>query len=239
MSALQMPVRERTDWRPAPTVPAADVYETSGSEPTLLWPDHLWTPVAANVAHYNVWIGHFVQVSLMEKAWLEAFTRHVTTVPRVFVPVYGAPEAEVVPETPAQKMAAELRRVSGLTNEEIAPLLGVSRRSLQSWIAGDSISARKEARLRAVLDAIRQLAAGSAVETRERLLARAPHSVRAYDLLAEERYEAAIDLALGRRRPRPPQVRASEPLDAQLDRIEDIIAPAPRLNRKLSRPLKR
>ena len=182
MSALQMPVRERTDWRPATTVPAADVYETSGWEPTLLWPDHLWTPVAANAAHYNVLIGHFAQVSLMEKAWLEAFTRHVTTVPRIFVPVYGAAEAEVVPETPAQKMAAELRRVSGLTNEEIAPLLGVSRRSLQSWIAGESISARKEARLRAVLDAIRQVAAGSAVETRERLLARAPHSVRAYDL---------------------------------------------------------
>lgn len=51
-------------------------------------------------------------------------------------------------QTAAQQLAHELRRVSGLTNEEIAPLAGVSRRSFHAWLAGGAISARKEMRLR-------------------------------------------------------------------------------------------
>ena len=47
MSALQMLARDRTDWRPPITVPATDPYETGGWQPTRLWPDHLWMPVAA------------------------------------------------------------------------------------------------------------------------------------------------------------------------------------------------
>lgn len=223
MSALQ---RERTDWRPT-TDPSW--------EQTWLWPDYLWMPVVASGVQHTL-----VNVGLLEKAWLDAFTSHVTTVPRRFVLTSSdVPEVDDSPETPAQGMTAELRRLSGLTNEEIAPLLGVSRRSLQSWIAGESISARKEARLRATLDAIRQLTASRAVDTRDRLLAREPQSVSAYDLLTEERYDAAVDLALGRRRRSTPETKTSESLDAQLGRIEDNIAPAPRLNRKLSGPLKR
>lgn len=233
MSALQMLTRERTDWRPATSSPPADPYETGGWELTPPRLDHLWAPAVPHI-HYGL-----LHVGLLEKAWLDAFTSRVTTVPHIVFLVHSAPEPTDPPETPAQRMAAELRRLSGLTNEEIAPLLGVSRRSLQSWIAGEPISARKETRLRAVLDAVRQLAADTVIATRERLLARAPHSVSAYDLLAEERYDAAIDLATGRRRHQFAPEPGSESLAVQLDRIEDNIAPAPRLNRKLSGPLRR
>lgn len=229
MSALQALKRERTDWRtPVPTLPT-DRYETTGWEPTQLSLDNLWVPVFRS-EHHSVY-----QLGLLEKAWLDVFTSRVTTVPHAFVP--AAPQQS---ETPAQKMVDELRRLSGLTNEEIAPLAGVSRRSLQSWIAGEPISARRENRLRTVLDAIRQLATPTAIATRERLLARASHSVSAYDLLTEERYEAAIDLATGQRRyDLAEQTSTSEALAVQLDRIEDSIAPAPQLNRKLSGPLRR
>lgn len=47
--------------------------------------------------------------------------------------------------TSAQEALAEIRAISALTNEEIAPLAGVSRRSIQAWVAGESISARKAA----------------------------------------------------------------------------------------------
>lgn len=228
MSALQALKRERTDWRtPVPAL-STDHYETTGWEPAQLSLDNLWVPVSRSV-HYSAY-----QFGLLEKAWLDAFTSRVTTVPYAFI-LAAAQRSE----TPAQKMVDELRRLSGLTNEEIAPLVGVSRRSLQSWIAGEPISARRENRLRAVLDAIRRLAAPTAMATRERMLTRAPHSVSAYDLLTEERYDAAIDLATGRRRlDLTEQTSTSEPLAAQLDRIEDSFAPAPQLNRKLSGPLR-
>ena len=229
MSALRTLKQERTDWRPPMPILPSDHYETTGLQSTQLIYDNIWISIFRN-AYYSTY-----PLGLLEKAWLDAVTSRVTTVPHDF-----NPGAAMRYETPAQKMVNELRSLSGLTNEEIAPLVGVSRRSLQSWIAGEPISARRESRLRAVLDSVRQLAAPTAIATRERLLARAPHSVSAYDLLTEERYDAAIDLATGRSRDDlTEQTRMSEPLAAQLDRIEDSFAVAPQLNRKLSGPLRR
>ncbi|AQR61854.1 hypothetical protein BZG35_09470 [Brevundimonas sp. LM2] len=138
-------------------------------------------------------------------------------------------------------LTAELKVASGLTNEEIAPLLGVSHRSLQTWLAGSPIGARKEARLRAVLDAVRALAAITTQATRARLFDRGAHSVRPYDLLIEGRFDAAVDLATGRRRALPPTERAQNTtVAAQLDRIENAIdTPSGPLNRRLSGPLRR
>ena len=232
MTALQMLAKERTDWRaPMPVVVSADRFETGPRELTYDRPETHWLLATPSICY------GFAQVDLLQKAWLDALTSRITCAPAVFV---LAPDSASAGDTAAQRMVAELRRLSGLTNEEIAPLMGVSRRSLQAWIAGDSISARKETRLRALLDTIRILAADTAPATRERLLDRSASSIRAYDLLAEERYEAAIDVATGRRRQQPELTQAtSEPLVAQLDRIEDFVAPAPRLNRKLSGPLRR
>ena len=138
--------------------------------------------------------------------------------------------------TAAQAAIAEIRAVSGLTNEEIAPLAGVSRRSIQAWVAGEPISARKENRLRALLEAIRDLAGADSQMTRGRLLDRVLGNVRAYDLLAEGRFEEAVDLASGRRRaaaaPAAPQ---AQDLYAQLDRHEGRVElPPERLDRRLS-----
>jgi DNA-binding transcriptional regulator YiaG len=145
------------------------------------------------------------------------------------------------PQTVAQAAIAEIRAVSGLTNEEIAPLAGVSRRSLQAWIAGEPISARKEQRLRGLRDAVRGLAGADSQITRARLLDRVPGNVRAYDLLAEGRFEQAIDLALDRRSntPAPPALQAHD-LYAQLNHIESRVELAPeRVSRRFSGRLRR
>jgi DNA-binding transcriptional regulator YiaG len=143
-------------------------------------------------------------------------------------------------QTAAQSAIAEIRSVSGLTNEEIAPLAGVSRRSIQAWLAGDSISARKEQRLRALVDAIRQLAGIDAKATRSRLLDRVPGNIRAYDLLAEGRFEQAVDLALGRYRGSPaPATPQLADLPAQLSLIEGRVElPREPLDRRFTRRIR-
>lgn len=146
------------------------------------------------------------------------------------------------PATRAQSALADIRSLSGLTMEEIAPLARVSRRSLQAWWAGDSISARKEHRLCTLSDAIREIAAATPDETRRRLFERRLRDVRPYDLLAEGRFEDAFCAAIDRR---PPSEKSTEPTEgngilAQLNRHEAPIKTASAsLNRRLSGPLKR
>jgi hypothetical protein len=257
MTGLKQLARDCTDWRAfppsvfAPGVFALDAETTTGgttrAAPSVLAePQHLiWIAFACSGCGA-------AQGDLLRKAWLDALTAQVTTAPivRLFVdgsdprasPSAGRAFDPAPVTTPAQRMAAELRSVSGLTNEEIGPLVGVSRRSLQAWIAGESISARNEIRLRAVLDAVRALAADTREATRDRLFQRPTlHAVRPYDLVAEQRYDAAVDLVLTRSpRAAAATTRTAEPLNVQLGRIDEPIAPPPpRVDRRLSRPLRR
>jgi DNA-binding transcriptional regulator YiaG len=181
---------------------------------------------------------------------LESCSSHLTTSPWTFevLAVAGlaghltndpAPIA-LVAQTAAQDAVAQIRHLSGLTNEEIAPLAGVSRRSLQAWIAGEHISARKEQRLLALLTAIQQLASDDPQATRRRLLERAPGGIRPYDLLAEERFDQAVHLALKTRTatstPASPQ---AHDLIAQIAHVEDgSNIGGDRLNRSRSRPMR-
>jgi hypothetical protein len=143
--------------------------------------------------------------------------------------------------TSAQEALAEIRAISALTNEEIAPLAGVSRRSIQAWVAGESISARKEQRLRALLDAIRDLDASNPQGTRRRLFDHLRGNVSAYDLLAEGRFNEAVNLAVDRRTATASPARTqSQDLAAQLDHYEGHIdLPTERLNRRFSGRLRR
>jgi DNA-binding transcriptional regulator YiaG len=141
----------------------------------------------------------------------------------------------------AQALCNRLRTISSLTNEEIAPLLGVSRRSFQSWLAGSSVSARKETRLRSTVEAIEKIAASDPSSVRARLLDRGAWSVRPYDLLVEGRFEAAVDLANGVRKALAvAKDDGAETLALQLDRDQSSLDTGEvRINRRLSRPLKR
>lgn len=94
--------------------------------------------------------------------------------------------------SPVLKLINEAQEISGLTLEFIAPLLGISRRAIQYWRDGGKASVRKEEQLRGLVDALKRLSTGSAVETRDLILARISGVPRIYDLLAERRYDAAV-----------------------------------------------
>jgi DNA-binding transcriptional regulator YiaG len=153
------------------------------------------------------------------------------------VPSFDHPVQEAVPATPAMRLLERIRSASGLTFENIAPLAGVSRRSVQSWRAGEQISQRNEERLRALAAAIETIAGADPLNVRERLLERVPGSIRIYDLLAEGRYKDAIAWGTGAR-PAPQPIAHATPtpmstsLDAQLSALE---SPSTTLDRRVDR----
>lgn len=78
----------------------------------------------------------------------------------------------VVAPPPSPGVAiAEIRRVSGLTWEHLATLLGVERRTLHFWASGRPMSQKNEERLWRVRDAIRRLDTGNTPANRAALLA--------------------------------------------------------------------
>lgn len=144
-----------------------------------------------------------------------------------------------VPQAPPadeakNEAAALLDRIqedAGLTLEQIAPLVGVSRRSLQAWRAGAPISGRKADRLRAVNETIEALVGADQEETKATLFSRAPGGVSIYGLLREGRLSTALARAKGQ----PVSVDDSEsegvlpsahPLSVRLGLRQDGIAGA-------------
>jgi DNA-binding transcriptional regulator YiaG len=61
-----------------------------------------------------------------------------------------------------QKSINELRRLSGLTWEQLTRLFGVSRRSLHFWASGQPLSRAKEEQLNRLLGAIQFIDRGNA-----------------------------------------------------------------------------
>ena len=90
---------------------------------------------------------------------------------------------------------AELRRLSGLTWEELADLMDVSPRSLHHWVSGKPASAEHQTRLQRLLGTLRRLDRGDSSQNRTLLLT-PDHSGRLLlDLLKSEKYEASVALA--------------------------------------------
>lgn len=117
----------------------------------------------------------------------------------------------------------ELRRLSGLTWEQLARLFHVDRRSLHLWASGKPLTAAHEERLHRLLATLRQIDRGSARENRALLLGAREDGLIPLDLLAEGRFSqvsALTGMGPGRvrlerpalspeekasRRPRPPE----------------------------------
>jgi DNA-binding transcriptional regulator YiaG len=88
---------------------------------------------------------------------------------------------------------SEIRRISGLTWEQLGQLFGVSRRSVHFWASGKPLSSANEARLMQVLDIVREANRGYARNTRAALF-QATDSIMPFDLLVSERFEEAREL---------------------------------------------
>ena len=99
-----------------------------------------------------------------------------------------------------RKAVSELRRISGLTWEQLAGLFGVSRRSVHFWASGKPLNATNHQRLMRVLDVVRGADRGTARSTRAALLD-AREGTTAFELLADQRFREAC-VALGRGRTR-------------------------------------
>lgn len=113
----------------------------------------------------------------------------------------GAVATQMESETGAtRKAVSELRRISGLTWEQLAGLFGVSRRSVHFWASGKPLNATNHQRLMRVLDVVRHADRGTARSTRAALLdARGGRT--AFEMLADQRFREAR-AALGRGRAR-------------------------------------
>jgi len=88
---------------------------------------------------------------------------------------------------------AELRRLSGLTWEQLAELFGVNRRSLHFWASGQAMAAHNEQHLQRLLMVLRRIDRGFASANRSLLLSSHQGAI-AFDLLKARRYEDVINL---------------------------------------------
>lgn len=114
------------------------------------------------------------------------------------------------------RAVSELRRIGGLTWDQLAQLFGVSRRAVHFWASGKPLNAENEARLLRVLDVVRYADRGDSRSTRAALL-EAHRGKAPLQLLTEQRFTEARKLlgkGEGSAIPRPrgelsPQARAA------------------------------
>jgi transcriptional regulator with XRE-family HTH domain len=113
------------------------------------------------------------------------------------------PEPELTSATPFQRAdwrasestaaaVLEIRRLSGLTWEELADLFDVSRRSVHHWASGKPVNAEHDQALRGVLTALRHLDRGDPAATRALLLTSDRGGNSLLDLLKDGSYEEAV-----------------------------------------------
>jgi DNA-binding transcriptional regulator YiaG len=100
-----------------------------------------------------------------------------------------------VRESPAPSAALlELRRVSGLTWDQLARLFGITRRSLHFWASGKPLTPAHEERLHRLLATVRRLDRGSAHANRTLLLGMHADGCIPFDLLVAGRYQRVLAL---------------------------------------------
>jgi len=86
----------------------------------------------------------------------------------------------------------ELRRLSGLTWDQLGRLLGVSRRSLHFWASGKAMTPANEEHLHRVLATIRKIDRGTAAANRAVLLAASKDGASTFDVLADGQYDRVV-----------------------------------------------
>jgi len=126
----------------------------------------------------------------------------------------------------------ELRRLSGLTWEQLAHLFNVSRRSVHFWASGKPMALSNEEHLRRLLTVVRKVDRGSARANRAVLLGASEGGISPLDLLAAREYERVLSL-LGSDdgyRASPPKIskdvrtlRAPQPPEELVGALQDRI----------------
>ncbi len=106
-------------------------------------------------------------------------------------------ESQPEPDPEATRKAiSDLRRVSGLTWEQLGELFEVSRRSVHFWASGKPLKSGNAKRLKHILDVVRDADRGSARSTRAALLD-ASEGTTPFKMMVAQRFDEAR-AALGR-----------------------------------------
>jgi len=109
-------------------------------------------------------------------------------------PVMALEARSVVDEPTRPDLVHELRRLSGLTWEQLANVLRVSRRTLHNWANGLPMSRNHEERLARTISVLRAIDRGSANQNRALLFDVAPQGETLLDLLRREDYDAVLKM---------------------------------------------
>ena len=126
---------------------------------------------------------------------------------------------------PASGAIAELRRLSGLTWDQLARLFNVSRRSLHFWASGKPLAPSNEEHLQRLLAVVRTIDRGTATANRALLLAAREDGTFPFDMLAIGAYDRVLALlATGEvRRVRPSGLSEAERAGRSPPRPEDLM----------------
>jgi transcriptional regulator with XRE-family HTH domain len=88
----------------------------------------------------------------------------------------------------------ELRRLSGLTWEQLAGLFEVTRRTIHFWASGKALNSNNEEKLYRILATVRQIDRGTAHQNREALFRAEAGGVAPIDLLRNGHYAEVVRL---------------------------------------------
>ena len=102
--------------------------------------------------------------------------------------------ASVSVAAPSGSAISELRRLSGLTWDQLARLFNVSRRSLHFWASGKPMTPSNEEHLQRLLAVVRKVDRGSASANRAMLLGVREDGSLPFDLLASGDYDRVLSL---------------------------------------------
>lgn len=155
----------------------------------------------------------------------------------------------VVRRRDASEAVHDLRRLTGLTWDQLAKIFDVSRRTLHLWASGRPMTGANEAKLHRVLWFVQKVDRGSARANRALLMSVRVDGMPVTELLRQGRYSEADAVGRGKGRRRPPMSelsgeakRARQPdqfLELLEARQEVVHKKEGRLVRDLSGPLKR
>ena len=119
-------------------------------------------------------------------------------------------QIEHVPAESTAEAIMEIRRLSGMTWEELGELFDVSRRSVHHWSNGNPVSARHDHMIRRMLAAVRHLDQGDQARTRALLLTvDQATGVSTFDLLRGGRFDEAMGRVEGVGRPERQRIALS------------------------------
>ena len=126
--------------------------------------------------------------------------------------------SEALPSTEAdrivegtQRKVFEIRRLSGLTWDQMARVFGVSQRTAHFWASGKPLTAANEERVSRLLGMLRRIDRGSAAKNRAALMEPGAGGVIPFDLLLDGRLgDAETALGVGQGASRVPSKPLSE-----------------------------